>query len=467
MFIPKVIYSVFLISLVYFVALTVYYMFLAVVASLEGAKKELEGAGEDYSLVYFSTFKIPVSFVIPARNEEEWIADSLKSILNLNYPEFEVIIVNDGSTDNTLAVLDSILKLRQIDTIYAKHYRDGVVRRMLKSDNYPKVTVIDKEAGNKKAGAVNAGLNIAKNRYVCVIDADTVLERDSLLKVMAQIEKDPDRIIGAGSYFGLVNGLKVKDGTVMEYNFPYNPIIAYQNIEYMRSLIGNRMAWSRYNATPNVAGGFGIWRRDILYELGGYSKDYTCEDLEFTFRAQDYAAKNREKGYRILMLPYYVGWTEGPSNIRSLISQRNRWQRVVIETSWEYKYMTFNPRYGYFGFLTMPYYIIYEVFGVFAEIVSVAFVAFGAFSGVLNWNVFLAFFLFMLLSQAFTSLLCILTFMEGERLFKVRYILYLISLTLVEFLWYRWIISIAKLTGTWDFLRNKRTFDQYARPKRA
>lgn len=466
MFISGLIYTVFIISLCYFLGLTVYYVFLALVASLESARKQLEGSGEDYSLVYFSTFKIPVSFVIPAHNEEEWIADCLKSILNINYPEFEVIIVNDGSQDDTLKVLDSILKLRHIEMVYPRHYPDGTVRRILKSDSYPNVTVIDKESGNKKAGAVNAGLNIAKNRFVCVIDADTVLERDSLLKVMGQIEKDPDRIIGAGSYFGLVNGLEIKEGSVVSYDFPYNPIIAYQNIEYMRSLIGNRMAWSRYNATPNVAGGFGIWRRDILYELGGFSSDYTCEDLEFTFRAQDYAAKNKDKGYRILMLPYYAGWTEGPSTIKSLISQRDRWQRVVIETSWKYKYMTFNPKYGYFGLLTMPYYILYEVLGVFAEIISIAFAAWGAFLGLLKWDVFFAFFFFMLLSQSFISLLCILTFMEGERLLKIRYILYLIFLSLIEFFWYRWIISIAKLKGTLSFLRRKRTFDRYARPKR-
>jgi cellulose synthase/poly-beta-1,6-N-acetylglucosamine synthase-like glycosyltransferase len=467
MFAHSFIYFVFLASLAYFLALTAYYVFLAFVASMEGARKEAEGAGEDYSLVYFSTFRLPVSFVIPAHNEQEWICDCLRSILNLNYPEIEVVVVNDGSTDKTLAVLDAMLKLEPVDMMYVRHYKGGPVRKIYKSRAHPNVTVVDKESGNKKAGAVNSGLNVAKNDFICVLDADTVLERDSLLKVMAQVEKDPDHIIGVGSYFGLVNGLKVREGTVTEYSFSYNPLIAYQNIEYIRSLIGNRMGWSRYNATPNVAGGFGIWRKDILYELGGFSKDYTCEDLEFTFRAQDHAARHPEKGYRIIMLPFYAGWTEGPSNIKSLVSQRNRWQRVVIETSLKYAYMTFNPWYGHFGFLVLPYYIFYEVLGVFAEIISVAFVAYGAFAGILDWGVFCAFFLLMVLSQSFISLLCLLTFLEGERLFKPRYIAYLVFLSVVEFFWYRWIISAAKISGTWDFLRNKRSFDRYARPKRA
>lgn len=467
MSVPTVIYTVFVASLAYFLAVMVYYIFLALVGSLEEMRKTLQGEGEDYSLVYFSTLKIPVTFILPAHNEEEWIADSLKSLINLNYPEIEIIVVNDGSTDETLGILNELLKLTPVDTIYTKHYKDGRVRGILKSEKYSNVTVIDKDAGHKKAGAVNAGLNLAKNDYVCVMDADTILERDALIKVMAQIGREPDKIIGAGSYFGLVNGFKIKDGAIMERSFSYNPIVAYQNIEYIRSFVGNRLAWSRYNAMPNVAGGFGVWRKDILYELGGFSKDFTCEDIELTFRAHDYMAKNRGKGYRIIMLPFEVGWTEGPSNISSLISQRNRWQRVTDETVWKYKYMTFNPKFGMFGFLTMPYFIIYESFGVFIEVLSVAMIAAGWWMRVLDVRIFLAFFLFMALSQAFVSLLSILAVVERRRPFKLGYTMYLVLLTCVEFFFYRWIISVARISGTIDFFRVKKSFDQYSRAKRA
>ena len=317
MFLPKVIFVVFVASLGYFLILTVYYIFLALIGSSEEAKRARQNEEENYSLFYLSPLKIPVTVILPAHNEEEWIADSLKSILNLNYPQFEVIVVNDGSTDNTFDVLNGILGLRQTDVMYIKHYKDGRVRGVLKSERYPNVTVVDKDIGNKKAGAVNAGLNLAKYDYVCIIDADTVLERDALLKVMAQVQREPDKVIGVGSYFGLVNGLKIKDGAIMERSFSYNPIIAYQNIEYIRSFIGNRLAWSKYNAMPNIAGGFGVWRKDVLYELGGYSTEFTCEDIELTFRAHEYVVKNKEKGYKILMMPYCSGWTEGPSNILS------------------------------------------------------------------------------------------------------------------------------------------------------
>ncbi|MBP7056753.1 MAG: glycosyltransferase family 2 protein [Candidatus Omnitrophica bacterium] len=461
------IYTIFLLSLAYFLILTLYYIFLALVGSMEELRKMIQGEDEDYSLLYFSPLQMAVTFVVPARNEEEWIADSLKSIINIDYPTFEVVVVNDGSTDKTMDILNGLLKLTPIDMMYAKHYSDGRVRGVLKSEKYPNITVVDKDAGNKKAGAVNAGLNLARTEYVCIIDADTILERDSLKKVMAQIAKEPDKIIGAGSYFGLVNGFKIKDGTIMEHSFSYNPLVAYQNIEYMRSFIGNRLAWSRYNAMPNVAGGFGIWRKDILYELGGYSKEFTCEDIELTFRAHDYVTKNKEKGYKIIMLPYNVGWTEGPSTIPALISQRNRWQRVTNETIWHYKYMALNPKFGFFGFLTMPYFILYECLGVFIEVISVSLVAAGWIMGVLNLNVFIAFFLFMLLSQSFVSLLSILTIVEHRKIFKLRYVMYMTMLALTEFFFYRWLISVAKILGTIDFFLSKKQYDQYERPKRA
>jgi cellulose synthase/poly-beta-1,6-N-acetylglucosamine synthase-like glycosyltransferase len=463
---PKVIYIAFMVSLGYFLLLTVYSLFLAAVGSIEQMRRSMQGEIEDYSMFYFSSLKLPVSIILPAHNEEDWISDSLQALININYPEFEIVVVNDGSTDGTFEILNNILKLKPVDAMYIKHYKDGRLRGVLKSETYPNVTVLDKDAGNKKAGAVNAGLNIAKYEYVCVMDSDTILERDALLKVMAQVEKEPDKIIGVSSYFGLINGFKIKNGTIMDRSCSCNPIVAYQNIEYIRSFIGNRLAWSKYNAMPNVAGGFGVWRKDIIYELGGFSGDFTCEDIELTFRAHDYMSRNKDKGYKIVQLPFYVGWTEGPSNIPALIMQRNRWQRVVNETVWRYKYMTCNPKYGSFGFLAMPYFVFYEVLGVFMEAISIVLVTVGWALGMLNINIFLAYLLFMLLSQAFISLLSMLAFVEGQRLFKIRYIAYLVVLTLTEFLAYRWIITISKIIGTISSLRGVKSFDQYDRAKR-
>jgi len=459
-------YAAFVVFIVYFLVLTAYYLFLAIVGFIEGKRRARQSEEEVYSSLAAAATTLPVSFVIPAHNEEEWIADSIGSVLRQQYPEFEVIIVDDGSTDRTLQILDGMLSLKGFDKTYVSEFQDGQVREILRSQKYPFVTVITKSGGNKKAGAVNAGLNIVKNKYVCVIDADTVLEPDALVKAMMQVQRDPEKIIGVGSYFGLVNGFKIKDGVILERSFSYNPLIAYQNLEYIRSFIGNRIAWSRFNAMPNIAGGFGVWRMDVMHDLGGYSKEFTCEDIELTFRAHDYAVRNKEKGYRILMLPYVSGWTEGPANVKSLIIQRNRWQRVTEETIWHYGYMAFNPKFGLFALLTLPYFILYEVLGVFFEVVSIFMVGLGAVLGILDVKVFLAYLCLMVLSQTFISILCIFGFVRSQRVLSLRYVIYLIGLSFVELLWYRWLISFAKLVGTIDFSRRERDYTMYQREKR-
>lgn len=461
----KFIYTAFLIFLSYFVILDIYYLVLVFIGFFEERKRVYEFGEEDYFTFSKSPFTIPVSIIIPAHNEEDWIIDSVHSVLNLDYPQFEVIVVDDGSTDKTLEVLNNEFKLKPSEKSYDEHFHFGKIHAVYNSKNYPNVTVISEEGGYKKAGALNIGLNFAKYKYVCVLDADTILEPDALFKVMSQVEKDPENIIGIGSYFGLVNGFKIKNGKIIERHFSRNPIIAYQNLEYVRSFIGNRVALSRFNSMPNVGGSFGLWRRDILLELGGYSPDFSSEDLEFTFRAQDYIVENQKKGYKIMMLPYYVGWTEAPNTIGGLILQRSRWQRVTNETVWRYKHMIFNPKHKRFGFLTFPYFLFYEVLGVFFEVSSITLIVWGALLRILDIKTFIAYILLMILLQALVSLLSIFAFIRDQKLFNLKDISYLLLLSFFEFFWYRWIIIIAKLQGMSSFLRKVREFDQYKRVK--
>ncbi|MFH1394542.1 MAG: glycosyltransferase [Candidatus Omnitrophota bacterium] len=462
----QIIYCAFLIFLSYYLCLVVFYLFQGLNGVFESKRRYYQNKEQDYTAQYLSSSIIPVTVIIPAHNEELWIRDSLLSVLNLNYPRCEVIVVDDASTDGTFHILNEILKLVQIDLYYPRHYPDVEIKSIYKSTVHKDVYVISNVSGKKKAGALNAALDIAHGQYICAMDADTVVEPDALLEVMAHIGRDPDGIIGAESYFGLANGFIIKDGKIAKKQFSLNPIIASQNLEYIRSFIGNRVAWSKYNAVPIIAGGFGVWRKDMLYAFGGYSSDFTCEDLEITFKAQDYISKKRGKGYRILSLPYCVGWTEGPSNIKSLVSQRERWQRVINETIWKYKYMMLNPKFGLFAFLTVPYYVLYEVFGVFFEIASIAFVTWGWLTGVLRLKTFLAFLALMILAQSLISLISIFAIVRTQRVFKMKYILYLTFLTGTEFFWYRWILSIARFIGCLKTIMGVKSFTSYERSGR-
>lgn len=455
----SIIYTVFIICFTYFVGSTLYYIILALMAFSQSRKRSLELKEKNYSTLASSSFTIPFTVIVPAHNEEHRIADCLKSLLNLDYPEFEIIVVNDGSTDRTMEVLDKILKLRASSKTHPAFLKIGRVHEIYISELHPNVTVISK-SGLRKAGALNAGITLARYKYVSVIDADTILEPDALFNLMEHIQKNPEKIIGAGSYFGLLNGFKIKDGKIIKKSFSYNPIVAYQNLEYLRAFIGNRLAWSRFNATPIISGGFGIWRRDILLALGGFDPGFSCEDIEFTFRAHDYIAKNKNN-YTVLSLPHYIGWTEGPNSIKSFILQRNRWQRVTHETIWKYRYMLFNPKYKWFGFLTFPYFLFYEVLGVFFEIASIGIVIWAWVIGILGLKTFLAYFALMILSQALISLIVIFVFVRDQSLFTLSYTLYLVVLSFLEFFLYKWITIIAKIMGTFDYLRGDRLFDQY------
>ncbi len=455
----------FWICLGYYLVGLLYNVVIGLIGFVEGWRRAREHEEENYAALAVSSFTLPVSLIIPAHNEELWIADTVLAVLQLDYPQFELIVVDDGSTDRTLAILTELLHLKAVHNVYTDQFRSGKLLGLFKSQTYPHVSVLSKASGQKKAGAVNAGLNVAKYKYVCNIDCDTILEQDALLKVMAHVQKDPERVVGIGSYFGLANGFTITDGKIIERRFVAAPIAAYQNLEYIRSFIGNRIGWSRLNAMPNVSGGFNVWRRDVLLAAGAFDSQYSSEDLETTLRIHDYLVRHGMQDHKILMLPHYVGWTEGPSTVTQLVTQRNRWQRTINEAVWRYKHMLFNPRYGNLGFITLPYYVLYEVCGVFFEIGSVAVTLLGFVMGFFQWRLLFGFFMFMVLCQALTSLIPIFIFNRDHKLLKNKDIVYFIALSFLELFWYRWVLTWAKLRGCIDFCRGKRTMDIIQRHK--
>ncbi len=452
----------FIIFISYFLAQVLYFIVMAIVALIHSRRMTMHLEEDDYSVLFSSDFTVPVTIIVPAHNEERSIEDTVLSLININYPSYEAIIVNDGSTDSTMPVLERLLDLEPTSITYNQRFPDGMVHEIYRSVKYPNFLVISKSGGHKKAGAVNAGLNIARYKYICVIDADTIIEPDAFTNLMSHVEKNPEKIIGIGSYFGLVNGFSVKKGRILKRSFSFNPLIAYQNLEYLRGFIGIRFPWSNLNAVPILAGGFSIWRIDILAKVGGFSENHTCEDMEITFRVRDYIVREKT-GQSILSLPYYTAWTSGPENIKSLISQRERWQRVENESISAYRHMLFNPRFGNFGFITMPYFFFYECLGPFFEAVSYALVFFSFLAGILDVSTFMALFIFMGLAQSVISSYVLAVAMRTVNVFELRYVIYMLVLGLFEMLLYRPIILVAKVQGTLNFFFGVKGFTQYKR----
>ncbi|HSA95033.1 MAG TPA: glycosyltransferase family 2 protein, partial [Acidobacteriota bacterium] len=316
----------------------------------------------------------PISVIVPAYNEAAGIIESVRSLLSLSYPVFEVIVVNDGSTDGTLERLVEAFELRPSKAVFRKSVQTLPVRGIYRSAVQPKLVVVDKING-KKADALNAGLNISRYPLFCAVDADSVLEKDALLKVVRPFLEDPERTIGAGGIIRLSNGCVVKDGQVVRVGIPRNWIARFQILEYLRAFLGGRMGMSMMRSTLIISGAFGIFRKDLALACGGYRAASITEDMDLVIRMQKHLHE-KKKPYRIQFIPDPICWTEAPEDLRVLARQRSRWHRGLIQTLVRFRRMLFNPRYGIAGMFAMPFYAVFEMGGPFIEVLG-----YGVFAG--------------------------------------------------------------------------------------
>lgn len=353
---------VYALLLCYFLVLNLGTVGFIAMAFRENRLRQRQARYTDLDRLIRSEATIAVSVIVPAYNEEAVIRDTVLSALASRHPHFEVIVVNDGSTDSTLRVLDESFGLELRDVFYPQPITTARVRNVYRSVSHPNLTVVDKDNGGE-ADACNAGINIAYYPHVLHTDADCIFEPDTLVRVVRAVNFDPRRIIGIGGQLRPSNGLQVKDGRIVDSTLPASLVARFQVIEYLSAFLTHRLAWSRLNAITVVAGGFGLWRKDVVVQLGGYATDVTHEDIELTINAHRQFRRGRVP-YRIVIVPDATIWTQVPATWNGIRTQRKRWQRIVLEVLWKYRSMLFNPRYGLVGMITMPYLLFYEGLGV-------------------------------------------------------------------------------------------------------
>ncbi len=449
----------------YLLATYLSYAVLVVVSVLERRVRTVARRPGDYDLIRESPLTIPVTIVAPLYNEAPIAAASVASFLAVDYPEFDVVVVNDGSTDGTLTRLVEAFSLRPVQLFYRKTFESEPVRAIYRSSRFPNLVVVDKENGGK-ADALNCGLNFARYRYICGVDGDTILARRSLLDGMRLVLRDPGRVIGVTGHIAISGRpeLALNDDGVPS-RLDRRPLLAFQHLDYLRSFFNNRLGWTRLNMMLCAVGAFQIWRRDVLEESNGFSTQFTCEDIEMTFRLHE-RFRREGRDYEILSLAETVGVTEGPDSVRSLIAQRERWQRVIMETVFHYRRMAFNPRYGTVGLLGVPFFVLTEVIAPFFEIASVLAIVAGFATG----------------SFAFTTaalMLGAITFANGilatssimledktSRAYRRRDLLRLVMLGPLDLLLYRPLIVLARAKGTWRFLRRDTSWHKFERNTR-
>ena len=448
----------------YLALVNAFYVSLLLVSAVENAVRRRQRSAEDFETLSVSRFTIPVSVLIAAYNEAPMIVPAVRSVLRQDYPEFEVIVVNDGSTDETLERLIDEFELRPRELFYRRTLPTAEVRALYRSEKHPQLTVVDTRNGGK-ADALNCAFNLARYRYVCGIDGDTVCAEDALLRGMRLVVKDPGEVLGVTAHLSITFEPERAAAERGRRSLDRHLLSNFQHLDYVRSFFNNRLGWTRLNFMLCTVGAFHIWRRDVLQEVGGFSKEFTCEDIEMTFRVHE---KYRREGraYRILSLPDNVGVTEGPRRIRSLISQRERWQRVINETVWHYRGMFLNPRYGSVGLIGVPFYLVTEVLAPLFELASLVLLPLSLVLGLLDVTQFLLVVGVVAFMNGVLTSAAVLLDDAASRAYGHGDLVRLLVLGPLDLVLYRPFIVWARIKGTWRFLRGDRRWNKFQRNER-
>jgi cellulose synthase/poly-beta-1,6-N-acetylglucosamine synthase-like glycosyltransferase len=447
--------------LAYFLVINAVYLILYAISFAEIADYVRRDVFSGLSELFASNYAPPATIVVPAYNEEATIVDSVRSFLTLHYPLHEVVVVNDGSKDDTLNVL-----IREFDL----HESDQPVRLQLETAEImgvyasptERLVVVDKANGGK-SDALNAGICAAQYPLVCCMDADIILEEDALLRIARPLVESGS-VAAVGGIVRVANGSRFEKGRIIEPKTPRKALPNFQIVEYLRAFIAVRTAWSRLNCLLIISGAFGMFRRRDVIAAGGYASDTVGEDMELVTRMHRVLREN-DRLYKISFVPDPVAWTEVPESLRVLGRQRNRWHRGLIDTLFRHRKMLFNPRYGAVGVLGMPYFFLFEFLGPVIELAGYVAFAAGLFLGVINLPFAIAFFLAAIgLGVLLSTAAVFLEELRLERYPRWRDLLKLTFYGIVENFGYRqintfWralaIISFARKNTEWGAMERK------------
>ena len=430
--------------LLYFIGINTGYLALNVL-SFPSLKRYLDAHSMDDLPRGQSGFEPPVSILVPAYNEEATIAASVRSILQLEYLEFEVIVVNDGAKDGTLEVLKREFELVRFPGSYWRRLDSKPIRGIYRSRVHPNLLVIDKENGGK-ADALNAGINAARYPYFCGVDADSILQRDSLRRVVEPFLEDP-LTIATGGTVRVANGCTVEDGFLVRVGLPTNPLALLQIVEYLRAFLFGRLGWTPINAVLIISGAFGVFRKESVVAVGGYRHDTVGEDMELVVRLHRW---HRTEGipYRIHFVPDPICWTEAPESLRVLKNQRVRWQQGLCESLTMNADLLCHQRGGAAGWIAYPFMMLFECLGPLIEVAGYVFMTGGFLLGVVSAD---AFVVFLIVAIAFGMALSVSALLLEELSFHIytrpRQLLTLFAVVILENFGYRQLNSVWRLWG--------------------
>ena len=447
--------------ILYFIGINGTYLFLVFISFIGLRRSRAAESSSDRDQAFRSDFHKPLSIVIPAYNEASTITETVRSALSLRYPSFEIIVVNDGSNDQTLAVLEKQFNLHRSPRDYSVDIPCGTIKDLYNSVDYPNLIVVDKVNGGK-SDALNAGINVSQFPLFCNIDSDSLVDAKSLLKVVDLFAKDW-RIVASGGTIRAANHCRIEDGQVVEIKLSPKFWVRFQIVEYMRAFLFGRAGWSAIGGLLILSGAFSVFRRKAVVESNGYRLDTVGEDMELVLRIQRVMKKHKRE-YRVVFLPDPVCWTQVPEDYRSLQTQRRRWQRGLAESILGNFDVFLNPQYRAAGMISFPFFFFYELLGPIIELSGYIFFIIALLLGLLNPPFVLLFLSAAILLGILLSTSALLMEEIYYRSYpRLRDILILFVFAIAENLFYRQLHAWWRFRGLLDYFFRKRSWGTVTR----
>ena len=448
--------------LVYFLALNLLVSVLVLLGFRATRRAAALVHGSDLRALMQSPLMPPVSVIVPAFNEEANVVETVQSLLQLRYPRLEVLVVNDGSTDGTLACLVERFGLKPVSRGYEQGVPCQPIRAVYESRRYPELVVVDKENGGK-GDALNAGINVSRYPLFCGIDGDSVLEADALLRVALPFHHHPETMVAAGGTVRIANGSELRAGRIVDVALSRALLPRIQVVEYLRAFLFGRMGWSALGGLLIISGAFGVFEKRAVIEAGGYATDSVGEDMELVVRLHR-SLREKKRRYRIGFVPEPVCWTEAPESLSVLRRQRMRWQRGLIDSLLRHRCMLLNPHYGSVGMIAMPCYVAFEMLGPVVETLGYVAVPVCYALGILDLAILEAFFATAVLYSIVISVVSVLLDDLAFRRYRgIGQLVSLASAALIEATLFRPLSSWWRLAAFWQHFRRDLSWGQMER----